>query len=1347
MTMSSSDSEKNRLSHRILKIVIGILVPLAVAFNILALIFASVWIQQPFLTTFFYPNLIVNHSYNPNWEARQVGIVSADQIVAVDGQSIASGRSLYTTLNQKEIGDQVTVSIEPGAETYIITLTEFASSDAMIFFWLPYIIGLIYFALGFAVYRLRRAERVSRAFIVFCVFISIMMGGLFDFYTLHFLAPLWAAVFPFVAASLLHLAFVFPVETRLARRHPMWRFIAYGIALILAIANLYSIYLSANPRSFLTIQLLDYGFIGFSVLLFFGLLINTRLTTFSAIVKQQTTIILVGSIIGFGPIAFWTLANAIGFSIPFSETTFALVFAPLIIFPISLAYATLRYRLLDTDIVFNRSVVYTLLTLLVTLSYFLIVSFLSLLLPNNEFARNPILLAVFIFGLVIFLQPVQQRLQRMVNHFFLRDTFDSQAMLQRYGEELVETPLDIDLVLDMLLKQTGEAFAPERMFVFLKDTTQGSFVIRSELGQKHIAAVEVKFGLDDDLAEWLTRTGDTLQISPTGTALGAANISQEELARLNMLDVALCAPLIGSTSLLGWVALSLKKSGQPYHRNDLLFLDTLVNQTTIALENAQLLAEASQRVAELEALQNISIELQSEAEPDLLLSSVVGRATHLLRAEGGLVYLLEPDGEQLKVVISHNLGKDYTGSVIGKSDDIGGHIITTGKPLVVDNYANFPHRSDTFQDAKFGGLLAVPLQWGGQVRGVLQLVHGASGSRFKEEDLSLMELFATQSALALEKSRLLKEAQQRADQLATLSDVSIAISSTLNLETALERVMHRAVEILQAEAGSLLLVDKQGRNLSFEVVLGPTGSDLLGVKIPIGTGIVGSVAQTAETLIINDVAADPRFEVAFDEASDFKTEALICVPMIAHNNVVGVIEVINKRDGTVFTAEDQNLLMSFAAQAAIAIENAQLFTRTDQALAERIQELQTLQMFDQALQTSLELSTVLEISLTHIMDSLGVIMGTIGIIDVDDEGEEGLYLLAQHGLPTEMGRYKIDPWPLTRGIIGRVARTGQLACVNDITQTSDYIPKNHRARSLLVAPILREERVIGVIDLESTDVDYFTDDDISFVRLLLSHAAIAIENAQLFDQVKEANDSKTEFMNIASHELKIPMTSIKGYARLLEMGAGGALTDQQKEFLGVITNNVDRMSGLVNDLLDVSRIEAGRIRLEIQDVQIEDVIDEVIRSVDTQIKNKKLDLSIEMANDLPELRADYNRMIQILTNLVSNAYKYTPDGGSIKVMAQAHNGDIQGIEVTVADTGFGISEEDQAKLFNTFFRSSDQNIRNEPGTGLGLSITKKMIESHGGEFMFESELGKGSAFTFTLPRVSQIPPGVEVIQK
>ena len=543
--------------------------------------------------------------------------------------------------------------------------------------------------------------------------------------------------------------------------------------------------------------------------------------------------------------------------------------------------------------------------------------------------------------------------------------------------------------------------------VFLRDPGQNVFAIRHHIGAKNPEAVKVRFGETDDLAQWLTHTSDILQLSPGGEPQTAVAIAPEELARLHMFNITLVVPLLGSEYLLGWLALGLKKSGHPYTSYDLMFLATLASQTTIALENARFLERANRRAAELEALQKISVDIQAEVEPDQLLRSVVEQAARLLDAEGGMAFLLEPDDQTLKVVVSYNLDKDYTGCILKTDEGIAGQVLTLDKPVVVDNYHNAPGRPEVFQKANFGTVMGVPLRWRGQVRGVLYLVHRPFGLRFNEGDVRLMEFFATQSAIALDKSRLLQEARDRATQLATLIDVSTAISATLDLDTALQRVMDRSVQILHAEAGSLLLMDRHGKELVFEVVLGPTGADLRGVKTPVGKGIIGTVAQTGKPIIVNDVATDPRWNIAFDEATEFRTRDILCVPMIAHEQVVGVIEVINKQDGTIFTHEDRSLLLSFGAQAAIAIINAQIFTRTDQALAGRVQELQTLQMFDQELQTSLALKHVLDITLTQSLDALGLSMGLMGI--VHDQEEPGLYLLAQHGMPMEMGRYKIDP--------------------------------------------------------------------------------------------------------------------------------------------------------------------------------------------------------------------------------------------------------------------------------------------------------------------------------------------------
>ena len=238
------------------------------------------------------------------------------------------------------------------------------------------------------------------------------------------------------------------------------------------------------------------------------------------------------------------------------------------------------------------------------------------------------------------------------------------------------------------------------------------------------------------------------------------------------------------------------------------------------------------------------------------------------------------------------------------------------------------------------------------------------------------------------------------------------------------------------------------------------------------------------------------------------------------------------------------------------------------------------------------------------------------------------------------------------------------------------------------------------------------------------------ELAEARDDAVSANKSKSEFVSVVSHELKLPMTSIKGYSDLMLAGATGQLNENQVNFLTTIRNNVNRMATLVSDLADISRIESGNLRLEPRAVPVWDVIDEVVTLTKTQIEQKKQTISVDIPDELPKSWCDRSRLAQILTNLMSNANKYTPEGGTIVTQAIRLDNMIQ---IKVQDNGLGMTPEDQASLFSKFFRSADDKVREAPGTGLGLSITKNLIELQGGKIWFESKYREGTTFFFTVP--------------
>jgi len=344
-----------------------------------------------------------------------------------------------------------------------------------------------------------------------------------------------------------------------------------------------------------------------------------------------------------------------------------------------------------------------------------------------------------------------------------------------------------------------------------------------------------------------------------------------------------------------------------------------------------------------------------------------------------------------------------------------------------------------------------------------------------------------------------------------------------------------------------------------------------------------------------------------------------------------------------------------------------------------------------------------------------------------------LYIMAQQGYEDVLAEQTSTRVRLELPAIKAVIESGQSSQVSLLNNGSKGILPN--AHTQLIIPIRREAQVTGLILLESTSD---SQGNLAFLNRLSDNAAIAISNAQLYDEVQRANDAKSDFVSFVAHELKNPMTSIKGYSELLAAGSVGGINEMQANFLGTIRSNVERMSALVSDLNDNAKIEAGRLRLDFKPVEVRDLVDEVIRSTKRQLDDKKQTVDVELPEQLPQVWADRLRVGQVLTNLISNAHKYTPEGGKVFVGAEvtANQWDPEGakqvVHLWVKDNGIGINIEDQAKIFQKFFRSDDSKAREAPGTGLGLNITKSLVEMQGGRIWFDIEYRKGTTFYFTV---------------
>ncbi len=1315
------------------RLVVVALIVITVAGFVVAPIAVWRWAAQPFPGVLLEPTLNVTGANDPDWDAMRAGLEFPDHLVALDDTLIHSRADLNAALSRLGVGARVTLRFvtETGQQKLApVTLSQFPRSELLSRFVVPYVVGLFYLALGLWMYLARRQVMAGRVFTVMCLGVAGACGFWFDIYSTHVLAWAWTGAVPLAGGGLISLALLFPQEQSWVTRWWFLRRLPFLLTLIITAIGWALVYNLGVPNLYPQAWRLGFAYLVLGIVTFLGMTAFRRWSSPSPIVRQQSRIILWGGGVAFTPIGAWIVAFLL---FPGLRSPSTFLFLPLILFPLAVAYAIVRYHVLDVDLVISRSITYIVLTVMIGVVYFIIVNAVNSLLRSKVSATDPWLIALLVLVLAVFLDPVRARVQSGVDRTFYRGRVDYREALKGFSVRLNQA-VDLEAVLATVYDQVEQSVRPEPMWVFLHEAPGQGYSVRSPSSGEMPGPGAARFPEDSPLVRLLRQSRDPVFLQMDRTLPRTLFFEQ---SRLEALGASLFVPLYGPERIEGWLALGPKQSGEPFSGDDISFVTALANETALALGKARTFSDLSRRVRELSALSLISQAGNFTLPLDDIYELIYTQSSRILEAHNFFVVLFDASSERLRFAFYVEEDERYF------PDDewplgvgLTSEIIRTMQPIRTDDYLTECARRNVSPGGKPGrAWMGVPLVAGDRAIGVINVSSFDPDVRYNDEHLQIFRAIADQTANILEKNRLYHEMQVRAQQLATLNEVGRTITSTLELRSALNLIMDKAIEILDAQAGSLLLVDPETGDLVFEVTLGPTASDIQGTRLPMGTGIVGTVAQTAEPIIVNQAQADQRWFSGVDKSGEFRTDALMAVPMVTKDRVVGVLEVINKRDGTPFNVDDQNLLSAFATNAAISIENARLYTLTDQALAARVDELQTLQQIDRELNTTLDYSRALDITIDWAMRVSGANAGLIGIVTTEEKGS-WLVLHTHRGFPPGAERYLNEPWPLDQGIIGRVAANGILTLVPDVSQDPDYVPIMPTTRSQLTVPVAREKSVIGVIVLESDQLNGFGREVLNFVDRLADHAAVSISNAQLYEQVKRANQAKSEFVSIVAHELKLPMTSIKGYSDLLAMGAVGQVTESQLSFLNTIRSNVERMNTLVSDLLDISRIETGRLKLDIKRVALSSVVEETLRTLRKHIEDKQQTLRVDVPEGLPEVKGDKSRLIQVLANLVSNAYKYTPSGGQITITVRPDGASDDGTPYLVCgvqDTGVGMAPEDVEKLGQKFFRAGDQRVRDVPGHGLGFSIAKNLVEMQGGKIEIVSELNKGSTFSFTVP--------------
>lgn len=765
-------------------------------------------------------------------------------------------------------------------------------------------------------------------------------------------------------------------------------------------------------------------------------------------------------------------------------------------------------------------------------------------------------------------------------------------------------------------------------------------------------------------------------------------------------------------AILGLLSVDDPQDGLVPTRRTIETLELFANQASVALENSRLFDERERRITELATLTIIGRIISSVMELDELMDKIYQQVNLVMDTTNFYIALHDEERNEVSFEIEVERGKRFPKRRQEAGMGLTGHIIRTRQPVLIkENMLQFLREINVEPSGELArSWLGVPMIAAGQVVGVMAVQSYQEEGAFDNEHLDLLFTIANQAAIAIENAHLFEEARQRATQLEAIAELGRRITSILDFDELLSQVVELIHHTLGYYHVHVFLVDEASKEAVFRAGSGEVGQlieERGSVRLRVGEqGITGWVAGSGLSLLVNDVSQEPRY-VPDDALPATKSE--LAVPLKIGQRVIGVLDV-QSDELNAFDLDDVAVLQTLGDQVAIAIENARLFEELEEhkaTLEERVRE-RTEELAAALRHQKIEADKTRAI-VEGIADGVMVFDANHKVIMVNPTAESMLDL----PVPIALGQDMRDLIKEAEEAFDREAALKVLTVLSALVGSRERL---EAGESLTQTRFQIGERTITA----------------SFTPVALADAGPFNVVAVFRDITKEAeiDRMKSEFLSMAAHELRAPMTSIKGYSDMLLLGLAGEYDERQKQFLNTIKANVNRVMEMVNEFSEISRLETGALKLDIKPLHLDDLVSEVVVSLRPEIEAKEVNLTVEVPPDLPEVWGDRTRIIQILTNLVTNAYKYTPERGRIAITAQWVDDVVQ---VDVADTGIGIAPQDQARLFTRFFRADHPGVRRVAGTGLGLSIAKSIVEMHGGRIWVESQLGEGSTFSFTLP--------------
>jgi signal transduction histidine kinase/putative methionine-R-sulfoxide reductase with GAF domain len=945
----------------------------------------------------------------------------------------------------------------------------------------------------------------------------------------------------------------------------------------------------------------------------------------------------------------------------------------------------------------------------------------------------------------------------------LTESLDQQTATSEILRVIASSPTDVQPVFDAIA--SSAAHLCRTYDVFIRRLDEDGLRLVAHHGP--IAAsplVPVGRGLVSGRAVLDRQTVHVVDVQSAAAELPeAATLGQEFGHRTN-----LGVPLLREGVPLGVIVLRRAES-KPFTDQEIALLQTFADQAVIAIENVRLFKELEarnrdltvaldQQTATAEILRVIS---QSPTDVQPVFDAIASSAVRLCESTYGVVHRFDGTNIELPIAMCNvtdeqmALYRRIFPLAASMDTSLGESALTRRTVQVEDTQAEHRYTADTeavrvARDV-FGyrTVLMVPMVQRDQTLGIIAIWRREQRP-FSAKQIALVETFADQAVIAIENVRLFTELQEKnralteaLDQQTATSEILRVISSSpTDIQPVFDTIVESAMRLCEAVQSNVQLFDGELMHWCAQKGISPAAMEPMRRIYPMRP----DQSQTASRAVLRrsvvhlpDVLDDPEYRRELALKGGWRS--VLSVPMMREGHPIGAITVARLKPGA-FSETQMALLQTFADQAVIAIENVRLFKELEARthdLTRSVGELQALGEIGQAISSTLDLQTVLSTIVARATQLSGT---DAGVIYEYDELREVFVPRATEHVEAEIVEAMLAT-PVRRG----EGATGRLAEVQEPIQVPDILaaPAESRVRgalvhagyrALLAVPLVREGHLLGGLTVIRKTTGAFAPEAVELLQTFATQSSLAIQNAHLFLEIDDksrqlelASQHKSEFLANMSHELRTPLNAIIGFSEVLTDRMFGELNEKQEEYLKDIYASGTHLLSLINDILDLSKIEAGRMELELTDFDLPTALDNALMLVRERAQRRSLTLHKDVDAGVGQIQGDERKIRQVVLNLLSNAIKFTPEGGRIELAAVPKDGLV---EVSVIDTGIGIAAEDHEKVFEEFRQVGAADKKAE-GTGLGLTLCRKFIELHGGRIWVQSQVGVGSTFTFRIP--------------